>query len=52
MKNLFASLVALLATVRSASRVVAALDVGGRPARADLERLGIDPARFASVGHA
>lgn len=52
MKTLLASLAATLATVLSASRVVSALEFGDRPARSDLERLGIDPARFSSIGHA
>jgi hypothetical protein len=52
MKKIFAALVATLATVQSASRVVAALEFGDKPLRRDLERLGIDPARFAAVRHA
>lgn len=49
MKTFLASLRASLATVRSASRVAAALEVGAAPARADLLKLGMDPAGFARV---
>ena len=49
MKNILASIADTLSIVHSASRVVSAIQLGDTPNRRDLERLGIDPVRFASL---
>lgn len=49
--NLFRRLGAVLTVVGSSIRVAGAVEANRRPGRRDLERLGIDPRAFLSIGH-
>jgi hypothetical protein len=45
------TLIRALALLAAAARAAAAAEAGRPPARRDLDRLGVDPAAFASIGN-
>lgn len=49
--RIFSSISETLGTVRSARRVVSALESNRRPDPNHLRRLGVDPKVFLSMGH-
>jgi len=49
MQRAFHSIASALSTLRAAIAVASAAEMHRRPAAADLRRLGIDEAKFASI---